>query len=101
MSFLLMYGHTARVALIGLIIVLNILDLLTTYLDIKTGKGKEGNYLAALALKKGGWYTMLGIKLVVIFGLIKWGVYYPNTILAAVAVFYLAIVSHNYYLYRK
>lgn len=99
--FLLMYSHTARVALVALLVLLNIADLVTTYLGIKAGKAKEANPIAASALKKYGWMAMAAIKVVVIAGLIKWGVYFSNTILMLSTLFYAVIVGHNYWIYKK
>lgn len=87
--------------MVFIFILLNILDLITTYLVISSGKGTEANKLAKWVLDKAGWIGMSALKGVVIVGALVLGPSAPPSILTALSIMYAVVVINNYRIYRK
>ena len=49
-----------------LLFVMNILDVISTYFAVKSGRGYESTYLVDLMIKNGGYSLFLIVKVVVI-----------------------------------
>ena len=49
-----------------LLFAMNILDVISTYFGVESGRGYESNYLVDLMIKNGGYWLFLIVKVVVI-----------------------------------
>ena len=49
-----------------LLFIVNILDVISTYFGVKSGRGYESTYLVDLMIKNGGYWLFLMVKIIVI-----------------------------------
>ena len=98
---LLLAGHTARVWLLGFLIVASVLDYVTTKMALKTNPlAVEANPVMRFIIDKFGIKGVAVMKVVYISGLLVTGIYTPNTVLIILNVVLWAIVFNNYRLIK-
>ncbi len=94
---LLLAGHTARVVLIGFLIVASVLDYVTTRLALKTNPSAfEANPVVRVVINKFGIKGLAVMKAAYIISLLTTGIYTSNVVLIAFNVALWAVVFNNY-----
>lgn len=94
---LLMAGHTARMFLIGFLVVASVMDYVTTRMALKTNPSAyEANPLVKFVLDKAGMKGLAVMKVAYIISLLTTGIYTSNLVLIGLNIILWLIVFNNY-----